>query len=339
MALSCNALAAVFHSARQHACRQRGRIYAVSARSEVDLSVQIGSLRFSNPIIAASGTFGYGVEFADLVDLNALGGIVTKGLSLEPMEGAPAPRICETPSGMLNAVGLQNVGVREFVAEKLPELRKYRTHTICNVFGHTISEYAEVIRVLNDAEGISAYELNVSCPNTDAGGIAFGVDPAVLSRVVELAKANSTRPVWVKLSPNVTDIRVMAKAAEIAGADALTVANTYPAMAVDIKTNRSRLGRLTGGLSGPAIKPITLRLVFDSAHSVQVPVIGLGGIESSTDVLEYLAVGATAIQIGTATFSSPSAILEILEAFRNQFLASKVDNVKDLTNVLGRFDY
>ena len=311
----------------------------MSARSEVDLSVQIGSLRFSNPIIAASGTFGYGVEFAHLVDLNALGGIVTKGLSLEPMEGAPAPRICETPSGMLNAVGLQNVGVRAFVSEKLPELRKYRTHIICNVFGHTISEYGEVVRVLNDAEGISAYELNVSCPNTDAGGIAFGVDPAVLSRVVELGKSTSTRPIWVKLSPNVTDIRVMAKAAEIAGADALTIANTYPAMAVDTKTNRSRLGRLTGGLSGPAIKPITLRLVFDSAHSVQVPVIGLGGIESSTDVLEYLAVGATAVQIGTATFSNPSAILRILDAFRQHFLASKAKTVKDLTDVLGQTDY
>jgi len=311
----------------------------VSARSEVDLSVQIGTLRFSNPIIAASGTFGYGVEFAHLVDLNALGGIVTKGLSLEPMEGAPAPRICETPSGILNAVGLQNVGVRAFVSEKLPELRRYRTHIVCNVFGHTASEYVEVIRVLNDAEGISAYELNVSCPNTDAGGIAFGVDPAVLSRVVELAKSSSSRPICVKLSPNVTDIRVMAKAAEIAGADALTVANTYPAMAVDTRTNRSRLGRLTGGLSGPAIKPITLRLVFDSAHSVQVPIVGLGGIESSTDVLEYLAVGATAVQIGTAIFSRPTAILGILDSFRKHFLASKINNVKDLTNVLGRFDY
>jgi dihydroorotate dehydrogenase (NAD+) catalytic subunit len=311
----------------------------VSARSEVDLSVQIGSLRFSNPIIAASGTFGYGVEFAHLIDLNALGGIVTKGLSLEPMEGAPAPRICETPSGMLNAVGLQNIGVRAFVAEKLPELRKYCTHTVCNVFGHTISEYVEVIRVLNDAEGISAYELNVSCPNTDAGGIAFGVDPAVLSRVVELAKSASTRPIWVKLSPNVSDIRVMAKAAEIAGADALTVANTYPAMAVDTRTNRSRLGRLTGGLSGPAIKPITLRLVFDSAHSVQVPIIGLGGIESSDDVIEYLAVGATAVQIGTATFSSPRAILRILNGFQSQLLASKANSVNDLTDVLGQSDY
>jgi len=311
----------------------------VSARSEVDLSVQIGSLRFSNPIIAASGTFGYGVEFAHLVDLNSLGGVVTKGLSLEPMAGAPAPRICETPSGMLNAVGLQNVGVRAFVADKLPELRKYRTHIVCNVFGHTISEYAEVIEVLNDAEGISAYELNVSCSNTDAGGIAFGVDPAVLSRVVELAKSTATRPVWVKLSPNVTDIRVMAKAADLSGADALTVANTYPAMAVDIKTNRSRLGRLTGGLSGPAIKPITLRLVFESSHAAQVPVIGLGGIESAEDVVEYLAVGAAAVQIGTATFADPKAILGILDGFRKHFLASKAKSVKDLTDVLGQSDY
>ena len=311
----------------------------MSAQREVDLSVQIGSLHFSNPLIAASGTFGYGLEFAELVDLNALGGIVTKGLSLEPMEGAPAPRLCETPSGMLNAVGLQNIGVRAFVAEKLPLLRKYKTHIICNVFGCTAGEYLEVIRALNEAEGISAYELNVSCPNTDAGGIAFGVDPTCLEKLVTAAKGASKRPLWVKLSPNVTDICLLARIAQSAGADALTIANTYPAMAVDVRIRRSRLGRLTGGLSGPAIRPITVRLVFEASHAVSVPVLGLGGIESADDVLEYLAVGATAVQIGTATFTDPSAILTILSAFRSRFLESKINNIKDLTDVLERSDY
>lgn len=311
----------------------------MSAQREVDLSVQIGSLRFSNPLIAASGTFGYGLEFAELVDLNELGGVVTKGLSLEPMEGAPAPRLCETPSGMLNAVGLQNIGVRAFVAEKLPHLRKYKTHIICNVFGHTAAEYVEVIRVLNDSEGISAYELNVSCPNTDAGGIAFGVDCEVLSSLVEKTKRASARPLWVKLSPNVTDIRVIAKAAEASGADALTVANTYPAMAIDVRARRSRLGRLSGGLSGPAIRPITLRLVFDSAHAIRIPVIGLGGIECAEDVLEYLAAGAAAVQVGTANLANPTAIPTILKDVRRRFFELNVKYLKDLTNVLERSDY
>ena len=312
---------------------------SVSAQREVDLSVQIGSLRFSNPLIAASGTFGYGLEFADLVDLNSLGGIVTKGLSLEPMEGAPAPRICETPSGMLNAVGLQNVGVRAFVSEKLPALRKFSTQIICNVFGQTCGEYLDVIRVLNQADGIAAYELNVSCPNTDAGGIAFGVDPEVLNRLVGDAKAISNRPLWVKLSPNVTDIRVVAKAAEAAGANALTVANTYPAMSVDTKTGKSRLGRITGGLSGPAIRPITLRLVHKCTHSVSLPVIGLGGIESVEDALEYFAVGAKATQVGTANFSNPRAILALLEGLRAYIFGLKLKTIKDLTDVLERSDY
>ena len=311
----------------------------MSAQREVDLSVQIGSLHFSNPLIAASGTFGYGLEFADLVDLNALGGFVTKGLSLAPMEGAPAPRVCETPSGMLNAVGLQNVGVRAFVAEKLPALRKYKTHLICNVFGHTAAEYVEVIRVLNDGEGVSAYELNVSCPNTDAGGIIFGVDCELLGQLVESAKRAATRPLWVKLSPNVTDIRIIAKTAESAGADALTVANTYPAMSVDVNTRRSRLGRLSGGLSGPAIRPITLRLVFESAHAVSLPVVGLGGIESAEDVLEYLAVGARAVQIGTANFANPRAIPGILTALQSRFCELNCYKIKDLTDVLERSDY
>ena len=213
----------------------------------VDLSVNVGALRLSNPIIAASGTFGYGIEFAHLVNLDRLGGIVVKGLSIEPIAGAPAPRLCETPSGMLNAVGLQNIGVRAFVAEKLPALRQYHTAILANVFGYTVEEYAAVIDILNDAEGLAAYELNISCPNTAHGGIEFGSDPQMVSEVVGVARRAARRPLWVKLSPNVTDIAAIARAAEDAGADALTVANTYQGMSVDIQTRKSRLGRITGG--------------------------------------------------------------------------------------------
>lgn len=277
-----------------------------ASSNNVDLGVQVGTLHFKNPVIAAAGTFGYGIEFAHLVDLNRLGGFVTKGISLEPMEGAPAPRVCETPSGMLNAIGLQNVGVKAFVTDKVPLLRKYNTHLIVNVFGSCLDDYVEVIGRLEDAEGISAYELNISCPNVKKGGMQFGSDPAVVDEVVSAARqAAAKRPLWVKLSPLVTDIGLIAKSAEKAGADALTVANTYPAMAVDFRTVRSLLGNATGGLSGPAIRPITLRLVWETCKSVKIPVIGLGGVEKVEDVLEYLAVGASAVQVGTASFSDP----------------------------------
>jgi dihydroorotate dehydrogenase (NAD+) catalytic subunit len=285
----------------------------VTSPAAPDLCVNIGALRLSNPILAASGTFGYGVEFTHLVDLNRLGGIVAKGLSIEPMVGAPEPRLCETPSGMLNAVGLQNIGVRAFVAEKLPILRQFRTAVIANVFGCTVEEYVAVIRVLEEAEGLAAYELNVSCPNTAHGGIQFGSDPSLLGEVVLAARKAARRPLWVKLSPNVTDITVVARAAEQAGADALTVANTYQAMSIDVRTRKSRLGRATGGLSGPAIKPITLRLVHEASRAVKVPVIGLGGIEKAEDVLEYLIAGAYAVQVGTANFTRPTATVEILD--------------------------
>lgn len=276
--------------------------------NSVDLAVQVGALRLANPILAASGTFGYGVEFAHLVDLNRLGGIVVKGLSFQPMDGAPAPRLCETEGGMLNAVGLQNIGVRAFVAEKLPELRKYRTAVIANVFGHSTQEYVEVIRVLEDAEGLAAYELNISCPNVKRGGAQYGTDPGMTAEVVAAARQVAKgRPLWVKLSPNVTDIAAIARAAEQAGADTLTVANTYPAMSVDFRTRRSRLGNPSGGLSGPAIKPLTLRLVHDVFGAVRIPVVGLGGVESPEDVLEYILVGACAVQVGTAHFVDPRA--------------------------------
>ena len=284
----------------------------VTVSAAVDLSVNVGALRLSNPILAASGTFAYGVEFAHLLDLNRLGGLVVKGLSLEPIAGAPAPRLCETSSGMLNAVGLQNIGVRAFVVEKLPALRQFRAAVIANVFGYRVDDYVGVIRVLEDAEGVAAYELNISCPNTDHGGLQFGSDPQMVGEVVAAARRASRRPLWVKLSPNVTDIAVIARAAEAAGADALTVANTYQAMSIDIQTRKSRLGRPTGGLSGPAIKPITLRLVYEARRAVKIPIVGLGGIEAGEDVLEYVIAGASAVQVGTANFSTPGACLDIL---------------------------
>jgi dihydroorotate dehydrogenase (NAD+) catalytic subunit len=283
---------------------------ANSGRSpaDVDLSVAIGALRFRNPIIAASGTFGYGLEFAHLVNMNRLGGLVTKGLSLQPIDGAPAPRLCETPSGMLNAVGLQNVGVRAFVEKKLPALRKFDVPVIANIFGYCLEDYVEVIRNLEDADGLAGYELNISCPNVKKGGLQFGNDPAAAAEVTRAArKASAKRPLWMKLSPLVADIGLMSKAVAAEGADALTVANTYPAMAVDHRTRMSRLGNLTGGLSGPAIKPITLRLVWEACKAVEIPVLGLGGIETANDVLDYILMGATAVQVGTASFTDPQA--------------------------------
>jgi dihydroorotate dehydrogenase (NAD+) catalytic subunit len=303
----------------------------VSAADAVDLSVQIGALRLRNPILAASGTFGYGIEFAHLVNLNRLGGFVVKGLSREPIEGAPPPRLCETPSGMLNAVGLQNVGVRAFVAEKLPALRKYNTAVLANVFGYCLEDYVEVIRTLEDAEGLAGYELNISCPNVKKGGMQFGSDPAQVADVVAAArKAAARRPLWVKLSPLVADIGLIARAAQDAGADALTVANTYPAMAVDARTLKSRLGNLSGGLSGPAIKPITLRLVWETMKAVTIPVIGLGGIETVEDVLEYMAIGASAVQVGTASFADPRASERLASALTKALVRHKLHNINDI---------
>jgi len=307
----------------------------VTVPAAVDLSVNIGALRLSNPILAASGTFGYGVEFAHLVDLNRLGGIVVKGLSLEPMAGAPAPRLCETPSGMLNAVGLQNVGVRAFVAEKLPALRQYRTAVIANVFGYTVDEYVGVTRILEDAEGLAAYELNISCPNTAHGGIQFGSDPQMVSEVVSAARQATRRPLWVKLSPNVTDIGIIARAAEEAGADALTVANTYQAMSIDLQTRKSKLGRATGGLSGPAIKPQTLRLVYETRRVAKIPIIGLGGIEKADDVLEYAIAGASAVQVGTANFSQPRACVDILNQLEK---SCRNYNINNINSLIGSFE-
>jgi len=305
----------------------------VSPSDRVDLSVQVGALRLRNPIITAGGTFGYGVEFAHLVDLNKLGGIVTKGISRDPIEGAPAPRVCETASGMLNAVGLQNIGVEDFIKTKLPVLQNYNTTVIVNVFGYCLEDYVEVIHKLEDVEGISAYELNISCPNVKQGGMQFGASPSAVVEVVGAGrKAAAKRPLWVKLMPLVTDIKEIARAAESAGADALTIANTYPAMAIDLKTGRSKIGNPTGGLSGPAIKPITLRLVWEARRAVEIPILGLGGIETAEDVLEYVAVGASAVQVGTASFADPRSSERIagrLEGALREVKAFTVSELRD----------
>ena len=303
----------------------------MSAADAVDLSVQIGALRLRNPIVAASGTFGYGLEFAHLVDLNRLGGFVVKGLSREPIEGAPAPRLCETPSGMLNAVGLQNIGVRAFVTEKLPALRKYDAAVLANVFGYCLEDYVEVIRILEDAEGLAGYELNISCPNVKKGGMQFGGDPTQVAEVVSAARrAAAGRTLWVKLSPLVADIGLVARVAQDSGADALTIANTYPAMAIDLRSLKSRLGNLTGGLSGPAIKPITLRLVWEAKKAVSIPIVGLGGIETVEDVLEYLSVGASAVQVGTASFADPRASEHLASTLTNALVRLKATKISDI---------
>jgi dihydroorotate dehydrogenase (NAD+) catalytic subunit len=275
--------------------------------AEVDLRVSVGTVHLKNPILAASGTFGYGIEFADLVDLNRLGGIVVKGLSAQPMAGAPAPRICETASGMMNAIGLQNIGVRAFVAEKLPLLRRFDTAIVANIFGQTIAEYVEVIRVLEDTEGLAAYELNISCPNVERGGAEYSTDPTLTAAVVGAARKASKRPLWVKLSPTVGMIALTAKSSEAEGADAIVVANTYPALCIDTHNRRSRLGSTAGGLSGAAIKPITVRLVYEAARVIKIPVLGLGGIEKPEDIAEYMLAGASAVEVGTAHFVDPRA--------------------------------
>lgn len=299
--------------------------------ADVDLGVRIGTLDFRNPILAASGTFGYGIEFAHLVDFGKLGGFVTKGLSREAIAGAPAPRLCETPSGMLNAVGLQNVGVRAFVEEKLPVLRKFDLPVVANVFGCCLEEYVDVIRVLEDAEGLAGYELNISCPNVKRGGLQFGSDPVMAAEVTRAGrKAAGKRPLWVKLSPLVADIGLIARAVEGEGADALTIANTFPAMAVNHRTRKSRLGNPTGGLSGPAIKPITLRLVWEAWKSVKIPILGLGGIETASDVLDYITVGATCVQVGTASFSDPKVSERLSEELRAACFDANIFSINEL---------
>jgi dihydroorotate dehydrogenase (NAD+) catalytic subunit len=281
------------------------------------IETELAGIRFQNPVLTASGTFGYGKEFAHLIDLNRLGGIVVKGISVEPMEGNPAPRIYETDSGMLNAIGLQNVGARRFLTEKLPFLRTVRTRCIVNVFGYSTEDYVRAIDILNAGEGIDAYELNISCPNTRCGGMVYGNDPKLTQEVVAASKLAARFPLFVKLSPNVTDITELARAAEAAGADGLSLVNTFVGMAIDIETRTPRLSNLTGGLSGPAIKPVALRMVYQVARAVRIPVIGIGGIATPEDALEFLIAGARAVQIGTANFYAPDTSLRVIEGIRH----------------------
>jgi dihydroorotate dehydrogenase (NAD+) catalytic subunit len=285
-------------------------------------------------VLAASGTFGYGVEFADIVDLDDLGGIVVKGLSRAPMPGNAPPRIYEAASGMINSIGLQNIGVREFVREKLPELRRHRTAVFANVFGYAVEDYVEVVRVLEDAEGLAGYELNVSCPNTRHGGIFFSSDPKCLAEVVGETRRAARRPLTVKLSPNVARIEPLARAAEESGADAVSLVNTFVALAIDARTRRSRIGNGFGGLSGPAIKPIALRMVYEASRAVKIPVVGLGGIATGEDAAEFLIAGATAVQTGTATFWDPRSPLRIAREL-DRFLAGQgVAHVRDIVGTL-----
>jgi dihydroorotate dehydrogenase (NAD+) catalytic subunit len=300
-----------------------------------DLSTTFAGISLKNPILAASGTFGYGVEFEDIVHLNRLGGIVVKGLSKEAMTGNPPPRLYETAAGMLNAIGLQNIGARAFVEEKLPKLREMKDVVVfANIFGYTREDYESTIAILNDAEGIAAYELNVSCPNTAHGGVQFGSDPRMLDEVVSVAKRTAKRPLMVKLSPNVTSIALMAQVAERAGADAISLVNTFLAMGIDAETRKPRIANITAGLSGPAIKPIALRMVYDAAKAVKIPVIGIGGISTAVDIIEFMLAGATAVEIGTASFWDPVATEKIGDELRTWCADHKVEKIADLTGGL-----
>ncbi len=298
------------------------------------LATSVCGIALRNPVLAASGTFGYGLEFASQVDLNALGGLVVKGLSREPIEGNPAPRLFETDGGMINSIGLQNVGVRAFVREKLPELAKVRTAVFANVFGYRMEDYVEVVRVLDDHEGLAGYELNVSCPNTAHGGIFFSSDPGLLSEVVSAVKKAARRPVIVKLSPNVSAIEPLARCAEESGADAISLVNTFVALAIDAHTRRARIGAGFGGLSGPAIKPIALRLVCQAARAVKIPVIGLGGITNGEDAAEFLIAGASAVEVGTATFWDPGSPVRIAAELGAFLKREAIGSVRDLVGTL-----
>jgi dihydroorotate dehydrogenase (NAD+) catalytic subunit len=303
--------------------------------SRPDLGVTVAGIQFKNPVIAASGTFGYGVEFEDVVELDKLGGFVVKGLSKEPMTGNPPPRLYETPAGMLNAIGLQNIGAQAFIDEKLPSLREKKDIVvIANVFGYTREDYEHTIEILNTAEGIAAYELNVSCPNTAHGGIVFGTAPRMLEDVVVTAKRASTRPLIVKLSPNVTSIAQMAQVAEAGGADAISLVNTFVAMAIDVETRTPRISNVTAGLSGPAIKPIAVRMVFEASRSVSIPVIGMGGISTAADVIEFMLAGASAVQVGTASYWDPCATEKIVDELEQWCLDHRIERLSDLTGAV-----
>lgn len=299
------------------------------------MRVQFAGIELANPVIAASGTFGYGVEFEEIVSFDRIGGFVTKGLSREPMAGNEAPRLIETASGMMNSIGLQNIGVKAFIEKKLSELRQYpKCAVIANVFGYQVTDYIEVIQQLNDAEGIAAYELNASCPNTDHGGMVFGTDPTMLEELVRRTKQIAKRPLIVKLSPNVTSIADMAKCAEKAGADAVSLVNTFVSLAIDVETRKSRIANVTAGLSGPAIRPIAVRMVWEAAKAVKIPVLGMGGIVSAEDAVEFLLAGAAAVQVGTASYADPRAVERIAKGLEHWCVRHHVEKVKELTGAI-----
>jgi len=299
------------------------------------MTVRFAGIELANPVIAASGTFGYGIEFEEIVSLEGIGAFVSKGLSREPMSGNEAPRIVQTAAGMLNAIGLQNIGVVEFIEKKLPQLSRYpKAKCIVNVFGYQVNDYMEVIQRLNDAPGIVAYELNVSCPNVHEGGMTFGADPGALEYLVARAKAASKRPLIVKLSPNVTSIATMARIAALAGADALSLVNTFLGMAIDVETRQPMIRNVTGGLSGPAIKPIALRMVYEAAKTVKIPVLGMGGIVTAEDAVEFLLAGATAVQVGTASYADPRAVERLVSGLTGWCKSHGVERVSSLTGGL-----
>lgn len=300
----------------------------------MDLSVNIGRLRLKNPVVTASGTFGYGEEYSEFIDLSILGGVVVKGLSLLPKEGNPPPRITETPAGMLNAVGLQNIGIDRFLNEKLPFLRQFDTSVIVNFFGDSIAEYAEAAARLSSADGVHALEMNISCPNKQAGWCVFGTDPKVTFEVVTAVRRSTHLPLIVKLSPNVTDIRVIARAAADAGADALSLINTLTGMAIDIRTRRPVLANITGGLSGPAVKPVALRMVWETYNAVKLPLIGMGGIMNSDDAIEFMLAGASAVAIGTANFIRPAAPFDVLRGIEKFMDEHAIPCISTLTGGL-----
>jgi dihydroorotate dehydrogenase (NAD+) catalytic subunit len=301
---------------------------------DVDLSVQIGSLTLKNPLVAASGCFGYGVEYADVVDLSSLGGVAVKGLFLTEREGHPPPRIVETPAGMLNAIGLQGIGVRRFVDEKLPELRARGATVIVNVCGTTVDEYAEVSRILSNAEGVAALELNISCPNIKEGGLQFGCSLNGTHDVVSAVRKVTSLPLIPKLTPNVTDVASFARAAEDAGADAVSLVNTFLAMVIDVESRRPKISNVVGGLSGPAIRPIAVRMVFECRQTVKIPILGMGGIADTRDVLEFMIAGATAVQVGTANFVDPLIWSKLLDGLTDYMRRHGIERIADIVGTV-----
>lgn len=295
----------------------------------LDLSVNLGGIKMKNPVMTASGTFGYGDEFKPFVDLNQLGGLVVKGITLKPRQGNPPPRIVETPSGMLNAIGLQNVGVDGFIQKKLPYLRNFDTAVIVNISGCGLSEYVEISKRLSEVEGVAGLELNISCPNVE-GGMDFGLDSKLTYSLVEAVRKSTSLPLIVKLSPNVTDIVEIASAAEFAGADAISAVNTFLGLKIDIKTRKPLLANITGGLSGPAIRPLAVRMVWQIAKAVKIPIVGIGGITTAEDALEFIIAGATAVAIGTANFVNPRVSLEVVEGIAEFMRREKLSSIKEL---------